>query len=293
MYHGVTSESLPVFNGCQLGVSEFEKQIDFLANQYNVIALDEFLDRSRRDLPLPNSAVCLTFDDGYRNLARTAFPILEKRQMPSTVFLVTGATGSGQPAWPERLFCSLLEYDRDSIELDGVAFPLATPEQRASSYASIAEPMKGLEDDERRRQLDKLAALIGWPEVPADSPFAPLDWNEVDRWARTGLVRFGSHTHSHPILARCSPEVQERELRVSHDILDERGCSSGLLAYPNGTRTDFSPVTKDLLKEVGYDCGLSSIHGLNAIDQDRFEFRRIRVGPSSTLSRFELSMVLP
>ena len=214
-------------------------------------------------------------------------------QLPSTVFLVTGGMGSGQPAWPDRLFCSLLGYDRDSIEVKGVNHPLATPEQRASSYVSMANRLKGLEDDERRRQLDNLAELIGWPEVPADSPFSAMGWEEVDRLARTGLVCFGSHTHTHPILSRCSPEVQERELRVSHDILEERGYSSGLFAYPNGSPRDFSPVTKDFLKRVGYHCGLTTILGLNAIDRDKFELRRICVGANSTLSGFELSMVLP
>ncbi len=293
MYHGVTRDRLPVFNWCQLDVLEFERQIDFLASEYTVIPLQEYLERARCDLPLPESAVCLTFDDNFRSVARTAFPILERRQLPCTVFLVTGLMGSGQPAWPDRLFYSLLGYDRDSIEVEGVHYPLATPKQRASSYISMANRLKGLEDDERRRQLDNLAALIGWPEVPADSPLSAMGWEEVDRLARTGLVCFGSHTHTHPILSRCSPEVQERELRVSHDILEERGYSSALFAYPNGSPRDFSPMTKDFLKRVGYHCGLTTIPGLNPIDQDKFELRRICVGANSTLSGFELSMVLP
>jgi len=42
----------------------------------------------------PESAVALTFDDGYENIHRYAMPVLAERGFSATVFLVTGHVGS-------------------------------------------------------------------------------------------------------------------------------------------------------------------------------------------------------
>ena len=109
--------------------------------------------------------------------------------------------------------------------------------------------------------------------------------------AATGLIRFGSHTHTHPILSRCDAEAQRRELKLSRDILRERGLSWRLFAYPNGTAADFTAETKSLLQELEYNCGLATIPGLNNAPCDLFEVRRLNVEADTTLRQFELRMV--
>src|SRR5262249_5843124 len=84
MYHGVTTESLPVFNWNHLQAEVFEQQLDLLSRHYTVLRLSEVIDRLARRAPLPDHTACLTFDDGYRNFHTTAFPLLRRFQMPST-----------------------------------------------------------------------------------------------------------------------------------------------------------------------------------------------------------------
>ena len=43
MYHGVVEQPLEVFNWCQLHLHEFEKQIEFLSNEYQVLPLREIV----------------------------------------------------------------------------------------------------------------------------------------------------------------------------------------------------------------------------------------------------------
>jgi peptidoglycan/xylan/chitin deacetylase (PgdA/CDA1 family) len=69
--------------------SELDRQLATLASQQvQVVPLATLL-----TLGDDVNAVALTFDDGFANFASVAAPILMKRDMPATVFVVTGRVG--------------------------------------------------------------------------------------------------------------------------------------------------------------------------------------------------------
>jgi peptidoglycan/xylan/chitin deacetylase (PgdA/CDA1 family)/glycosyltransferase involved in cell wall biosynthesis len=60
---------------------------------YRVISLDQFL-ACRREKRLPSArSVVITFDDGYLDNYTLAFPILQQRKLPATIFLVSDYVG--------------------------------------------------------------------------------------------------------------------------------------------------------------------------------------------------------
>src|ERR1041385_6236651 len=69
----------------------FEEQLNWLSRRRNVLPLTEILTRSRR-----NRGVAITFDDGYRDNLTIALPLLEKYQLPVTLFVVAGFVGREQ-----------------------------------------------------------------------------------------------------------------------------------------------------------------------------------------------------
>jgi peptidoglycan/xylan/chitin deacetylase (PgdA/CDA1 family) len=287
MYHGVTSQALPVPNWCQLPARAFEKQMDYLAGACRVLPLGEVLDHLEHGRPLPEGAACITFDDGFRNVATTAYPILRARGLPATVFLVTENLETAQPAWPDRLYYNLALTARSSITHGGRAWPLEAAPQRACAYRELSGRLKQLDNDARERALADLIDRLGNLPVPRDSGLDPMDWADVAGLASGGLVQFGSHTHTHPILSHCAPVRQHEELRRSRDILRERLGRAESFAYPNGGRADFTPETKRILRELDYRCGVTTITGSNPPARDRFELRRLGVGSETTLNEFE------
>ena len=66
----------------------FEQQLKWLARTGKVVALEETLNKTRRD------AIAITFDDGYRDNLTVALPLLEKFGLPMTLFVVAGFIGS-------------------------------------------------------------------------------------------------------------------------------------------------------------------------------------------------------
>jgi len=290
MYHGVVLEPLPVFNWCQLELSRFEEQIKFLASEYRVLPLQEVVNRLRRRLPLPEQAAVITFDDGFRSVYTTAFPVLERYQVPFTVFLITSLVGADQPAWPERLFSCVSGTKAESVRFAEADWPLKTPPQRATAYRAIGSRLKRMDEKQKDEALERLLECLG-PADMTGSVLSLMSWDEVHSLSKSGLADFGSHTHTHPIMARCDANQQRKELCRSRDILQDHLGKADLFAYPNGTRDDFTDVTKSLVKSLGYSCGATTISGLNCADEDLYELRRVNVGADADVAEFELLML--
>lgn len=71
----------------------FTWQLRWLAANREVVSLDSAIERWHE--PDADGLVVLTFDDGYRDVYTTAFPLLHERNMPFTLYLSTEMIESG------------------------------------------------------------------------------------------------------------------------------------------------------------------------------------------------------
>lgn len=72
--------------------SGFEKHLQFLTKKYNVISLSE-LSRRTTSGSLEGNEAAVTFDDGYQDNLNNALPLLEKYNVPATIFISTKSFG--------------------------------------------------------------------------------------------------------------------------------------------------------------------------------------------------------
>ena len=87
MYHGISTIRKSQFNNRFINVKQFEKQIKFFTKEFNIISLDDYF--LNQNLEAKKLNVAITFDDGYKNNFKYAFPILKKYNVPAH-FFVTG-----------------------------------------------------------------------------------------------------------------------------------------------------------------------------------------------------------
>jgi peptidoglycan/xylan/chitin deacetylase (PgdA/CDA1 family) len=78
----------------------FQRQIDWLQGNGEIVGLEEAIDR--RGEPESHRLFVLTFDDGYADVFENAFPVLNLREIPFTLYLTTGPIESPAdfPNWP-------------------------------------------------------------------------------------------------------------------------------------------------------------------------------------------------
>lgn len=72
---------------------DFRRYCEFLARHFTVISLAELLDRLKTGRSISGTAV-ITFDDGYKDNAEVAAPILRSLRLPATFFVATNFVGS-------------------------------------------------------------------------------------------------------------------------------------------------------------------------------------------------------
>jgi peptidoglycan/xylan/chitin deacetylase (PgdA/CDA1 family) len=74
--------------------TNFEKQLKFLRdNNWQVIPLTALVVLLQEQQEIPKKTVILTFDDAYIDFLENALPLLQKYQMPATLFVPTGLVG--------------------------------------------------------------------------------------------------------------------------------------------------------------------------------------------------------
>jgi peptidoglycan/xylan/chitin deacetylase (PgdA/CDA1 family) len=117
---------------------------------------------------------------------------------------------------------------------------------------------------------------------PSDDD-AFLSWPDVNELSQDG-IQFGSHTCSHSNLTELSPVEAEKELSDSHKALSARVRQNTFpLSYPFGQVSD---EVRQLAREVGYSCGITTMSGVNDSHSDLFALRRMVIAGDDDVATF-------
>jgi methionyl-tRNA formyltransferase len=104
-----------------------------------------------------------------------------------------------------------------------------------------------------------------------------MSWPQVQTMHQWGF-QFGSHTRNHVNLAEISDELALQELQGSlNDIRTQLGQQDVFIAFPYGRKQHITSARVDMMKELGYGACFSAYGGLNEMDIDRFNIKRIGV----------------
>lgn len=256
-FHGLRADGVSTGVGDEslhLPVSAFRAICTHLAECCRVLPLAEMAAVLQAGEKLPTGAVAITFDDGYASNYELGYPILRELGLHATIFLATGFLDGTHPLWFQ-------EVDR----------ALGGPS--AVGLGETLARLKSLPDEKMRAEVREMAEPCEVSQTPAVT--RPLTWGQVREMSASGLIELGGHTHTHPILARCSWENQRWEIGMCRDrITTELGRAPRLFAYPNGGMGDFTADTQLLLAESGFTSAWTMITARASQDSASFEMPR-------------------
>ncbi len=294
-YHGVMHGGENNYSNRNAVTAEmFERQMAYVARHYHVMALPELVRRLSARENLPDYTLALTFDDGFRNNATVATPILEKYKLPATIFLTTAFIDSEKLGlWTERVDWLLQCADKPAVtfDFDGSAreLLLATVRDRIIASDAIRAHLKALPPKEREASIMELAEKIGAArriDAKMEERYAFMSWKEA-RGLLNKRITLGSHTHTHSIMSTLSLAEAHFELSMSQKLVEaELDDKCNLFCYPNGGPRDFTPRDKELLHKLGYSAAVTLIPGFNTHRTDRFELRRFNIVRSNDFNFF-------
>jgi len=233
---------------CGFSAGVFRRAVERLrAAGVRTVGVAELADAVRHGRPLPDRAVALTFDDGYRSVFELARPILRRYRIPAVIFV-----------------CSNPVRDQQLFWFDAIA------RKRGEAAVSVARAGGG----------------VGWRELASrhataadkGDPLAPMTCDQVAQLAAEGFA-IGAHTASHAPLAELSSDDQRCELEMCRDALTNwTGLRIDTLAYPWGKRdVDYTTESVDLARAAGFRTAFSTHVGFAAPSQDPLERSRFVV----------------
>lgn len=250
--------------GMYVAPETFERHLRFFTNHFTLLSFQDLLDMWQDDSWDPAARYCtITFDDGWLDNHRYAYPLLRAYGAPATIFLPTDLIGTHGWLWPDRL---------------GFLLQAVNGRRAAEAVDTLVEQAKTLSDEARNQLLEGLARASGLQAL-GDRRF--LNWAEVRDMSSHGIA-FGSHTCTHAALDRLDRAQLQRELRHSADVLRREGVNFvPVLSYPYG---DHSAAVVAEARAAGYRAAVTTHAGLESRRPANL-FRLQRVGVHDDVSR--------
>jgi peptidoglycan/xylan/chitin deacetylase (PgdA/CDA1 family) len=294
IYHRVTDLSLDP-QLLTVSPSNFENQVKHLKDNYTILSLKELIDCLKKK-KVPKRTVVITFDDGYRDNYYEARPILERYQVPATIFISSGMVGAGQEFWWDELEYIFYQTEdiihkplKLGIKGKDYTWLIKTPLDAHTVYNNLHPLIKGLTIVTREEVMEELFEWAGKKRTMRAS-HAVLSEEELKKLAGSNMIEIGAHTCFHPRLSNESREVQSREITESKNTIEKwlhKEVSS--FSYPFGLDEDFNNDSLDIVKRSGYSCGIANIQACVTRNTDPFLVPRWLVR-NWDVEEFEMNM---
>ena len=256
----------------------FESHIAFLSTNYRIVSLDDIAAWISGAISLPRPAVAITFDDGYRDNYRSAYPILKKYGATATFYVVTDAIGNAHPLWTSELRDLVYRARQSHVTLYSIGsqrVDLSDEAAKKESIQIIGRIMRCADKKTRgvivREMRDK---LIGEKNGFLDEVM--MSWDELREMKRGGMS-IGSHTMSHPLLPAISQQEAAIEIAGSKAKIEEELDAPAVhFSYPNpGEGVHVNEAVKTLVRHAGYLTARTSSKGSVRKDSDLLALKGI------------------
>ncbi len=279
-YHRVASVTTDAYEVC-VTPEHFAEHMAIVSKYAHPINLSKLVQHLKEG-SLPARSIAVTFDDGYADNLYQAKPILEKYQVPATIFVCTGY--AGKEFWWDELE-RLVMYSQVELETfhlqageshftwdqSAVKHEAEGPEVRSRFRHAVYHFLLSLDAEDLAHAMDTIRC---WAGISSDETTASraMTHRELQQLVEGGLIELGSHSRHHLMLPRISVEQQQAEIISGKQDLEQLlGKRVGAFAYPNGRAAG---DTKRIVQEAGFAFACTSVQNVVRPGVDLYELTR-------------------
>lgn len=261
-------------------ISEFKNQIKYLEDNYEFVTVDDIIDSIYDGEDLPDDAVLLTFDDGYKDHYENVFPILKEKGIQGVFFPPAKAVLEDEVLDVNKIH-HIIALNEERDDIDGLLsqvyylldeyrkeYDLKSNERYHSELAVEGRfdsediifikrlLQRGLQDEVRKKILDDLFEGYMDVEERVLSNELYMDIDQLRCMRRNGM-HIGSHGYDHYWLDSISKEKLEDEIDRSIEFLKMVGTPKErwTFCYPYGAYND---QIKQFLNEKYFRLGFTT-----------------------------------
>jgi peptidoglycan/xylan/chitin deacetylase (PgdA/CDA1 family) len=242
---------------------EFLDELISLVKQlgFDIIHMD---DVARRLTALQQRPFAVfTFDDGYRDNAEYALPVLRRHSVPATLYVTTSfADGHGRLWWLE-LEEAILRLDRIVFRHDGRSFdlPAGSALEKWRAFDAVYWRLRAGSEEALLAVIGELAQAAGVVSRELTRGLC-MDWEELARIAAEPDLAIGAHTCTHPMLAKHDYHTARFEIIACKEKIEKKlKFPVRHFAYPVGDRTSAGVRDFQLAREAGYETAVTTRPG--------------------------------
>ncbi|MAT40332.1 MAG: hypothetical protein CL946_12090 [Ectothiorhodospiraceae bacterium] len=214
---------------------EFEKDMDYLLANFTPIALSDLIAHVRDEVPLPEKALHLTFDDGLRECYEVVAPILEAKGIPATFFLTTDLIDN------EKLFYRHL----------GSVIKERSIGKRGFVQRGRVAPLLDYDEQQYLHTIAEAMKVDGEDYLQSAKPYMTTEMVR-DLLARGFTI--GAHSLDHPAYFLLSLEEQIRQTKASVSLIKDRfNIDYAAFAFPFTDRC----VSKEFFDSIAADIDIA------------------------------------
>jgi len=285
-YHSVSADESwahdYVQNSLVVAPEVFARQVVFLAGRHRIVSVGEMVRQMRSRGGVDPRNVAITFDDGYEDNYRNAFPILREHGATATFYITTGTAADARAPWTVALRRAIRLCDRPGVSLSFLgerSTDLSTDAKKEATIKMVTGIVKRCKLDEIESILAEVHEETG-SRTDLQARRIMMNWDEIREMHGAGMT-IGAHTHSHYNLPSLDTSDVAHEVVASRrDIEEALQAPVEHFAYPNG-RTDChcdARVAK-IVAVAGFESAVTSLSGPVSHRSSEYCIPRLGIAP--------------
>ena len=299
MYHYVRdlkNSRYPNIKG--LDIDKFKKQIKFFKENYNFIKIEDIITyyKNPKEKKLPEKAILLTFDDGYKDHYTYVLPVLLENNIQGSYYIPTKCFQDKKVLDVNKIHFILESCigEEDKILKDIEEYLKINKDSRIllsyndyfKEYAVVSRFDKKevifikrmlqvvLPEDYRQKLVDilfkKYVCTIG-DKIISERTFWEelyLTPEQIRMMEKLGM-HIGFHSHDHVWLNSLSKEEQEFQIKSSINYFKEIGIKTGkmTLSYPYG---GYNEESVELIKKYEVPLAFTTKVAIADLNKDEY-----------------------